>query len=388
MIPLQARTPVANWAPLSTDVLRVAGPREPVDRETAWHLKHGSRSGAALYLSDDPEQTGPGPTIFLPAALRHIDIGDVLIVPDDGQRLMVAWKNTATHNSLLLTERCDNYCIMCSQPPKERDDSYLYRRAKRIISLLPSSARSLGLTGGEPTTDPEAFLDLIEHCATDKPQLSVHVLSNGRKFADRAFTTRYGSIPLTDLMVGIPLYAAEPSLHDFVVQAPGAFNETVKGILNLAACGARIEVRVVVQHHTVPALADIATYIVRNLPFVDQVALMGLEMTGLARPNASIVWAEPNDYRDELRNAYGILQDGGVFTRIYNHPLCILDQELWPAAVQSISDWKNDFPEVCAPCEVKERCAGVFTTSGTRISKHLQPILGRETSVHRTPAAS
>lgn len=388
MIPLQGRTTVSYWAPLSTDVFRVAGPHEPVDRQTAWHLKHGTRYGAGLYVSDDPEEAGPGPTLHLPAALRHIDIGDVLVVPDDGQRLMVAWKSTATHNSLLLTERCDNYCIMCSQPPKDRDDSYLYRRAKHVISALPSSARSLGLTGGEPTTDPEAFLSLLEHCATEAPHLSVHVLSNGRRFADRAFATRYAGIPLADLMVGIPLYAAEPSLHDFVVQAHGAFNETVKGILNLASCGSRIELRVVVQHHTVPALADIATYIVRNLPFVDQVALMGLEMTGLARPNASIVWAEPNDYRDELRVAYRILRDAGVFTRIYNHPLCVLDQELWPAAVQSISDWKNDFPELCAPCAVKDRCAGVFTTSGGRVSKHLQPILDVEPTADQAQVAS
>lgn len=388
MIPLQGRTSVSNWAALPTDVWRVAGPHETIDHRVAWHLRNGPRAGAGLYLTDSESDVGPGPTLHVSAMLQHIDVGDVIVVPEDGQRLMVAWKSSATHNSLLLTERCDNYCIMCSQPPKNRDDSYLYVRAERIISALPSSARSLGITGGEPTIEPEAFFRLLGHCAAEAPHLSVHVLSNGRRFADPAFTGRYARIPLADVMVGIPLYGAEPSLHDFVVQARGAFSETVKGILQLASHGSRVELRVVVQKHTVPALCDIATYIVRNLPFVDQVALMGLEMTGLARPNASIVWAEPAEYRNELREAYTILSDAGVLTRIYNHQLCVLDEELWPAAVQSISDWKNDFPSLCDPCTVKESCAGVFTTSGARVSKHLHPIVDPDHLLGATAALS
>jgi His-Xaa-Ser system radical SAM maturase HxsC len=287
---------------------------------------------------------------------------------------MVAWLASAGHNILLLTELCDNYCIMCSQPPKERDDSYLYGRAERVISALPPMARSVGFTGGEPTVSPAAFLRLLEHCGRVAPDLSVHVLSNGRRFSDPGFARAYGGIRISDLMVGIPLYSSEPTLHDYIVQAPGAFDETVKGILNLGAQGSRVEIRVVVQQQTVPALAEIATFVARNLPFVDQVALMGLEMTGLAKPNAAIVWADPDDYRAELSRAYRLLNAAGIFTRIYNHQLCVVDEELWPAAVQSISDWKNDYPAVCEPCAVRDRCAGVFTTSGSRVSSHLHPI--------------
>lgn len=377
MIPVRARVRTSNWGTLKTDVWRVA---DPSDAHPGVAVRLTGPSDfpppptAGLYLSDS-ERVGPGPTIHLPEALRHVEPDDVLVVSDDGSRVMVAWKNAATHNSILLTERCDNFCIMCSQPPKERIDSYLYQRAERLISALPSSAPSIGFTGGEPTIEPAAFLHLLGHCAEDKPDLGVHVLSNGRAFADRSFTQNYSAIPIRDLMVGIPLYSSEPGLHDFVVQARGAFDETVKGILNLAASGSRIEIRVVLQRHTIPALTEIALFIARNLPFVDQVALMGLEMTGLARPNSSIVWADPADYRSEFRHAYKVLETAGIYTRVYNHQLCVLDPELWPAAVQSISDWKNDYPSLCTPCTVRDRCAGVFTTSGARVSSHLQPIV-------------
>lgn len=377
MIPLQGRTTVSKWARPHTDVWQVAGADEAgfAGKAVVVASDGSTPAGAGLYISARPEVAGPGPTVHVPAELGHIGAGDVLIVAEDGSRVGVAWEATATHNSILLTERCDHYCLMCSQPPKERDDSYLYDRAMRIVTAMPAGARAVSLTGGEPTIVPEAFFGLLEHINTSRPDLSTHILSNGRRFADAAFADRYARLAQRDVMVGIPLYAAEPSLHDYVVQSEGAFNETVRGVLNLVAAGAGVELRVVVQKANVAQLGELATFIARNLPFVNQVALMGLEMTGLARPNSDLVWVDPNDYRSELSEAYRRLTSTGVFTRIYNHQLCVLDRELWPAAVQSISDWKNDYPSLCEPCTVKDKCAGVFTTSGSRLSPSLQPIL-------------
>ncbi len=284
------------------------------------------------------------------------------------------WKNSARHNALLLTEQCDNYCLMCSQPPKDRDDVWLFDRARKVISLLPRDARALSLTGGEPTLHADALIGLLEHCKRVAPGLSLHLLSNGRRFADPQFTRRYAAVGLSDIMAGIPLYAPEPGLHDFIVQAAGAFNETMHGILNLASLGQAVEIRIVVQRHTVPVLAGLAAFIVRNLPFVAQVALMGLEMTGLARPNSPLVWADPADYQHELAAAVDILTTAGIATRIYNHQLCVLDRRLWPYAVRSISDWKNDYLDICRTCTVRDACGGVFATSGDRLSQHLHPL--------------
>ena len=316
----------------------------------------------------------PGPVLRLGPGLAHLDAGDIIHVPEDGRRVTVLWKNSARHNGLLLTEQCDNYCLMCSQPPKDRDDSWLFDRARKVISLLPEGARDLSLTGGEPTLHADALIGLLEHCKRVAPGLSVHLLSNGRRFADPEFTRRYAAVGLSDIMAGIPVYAPEPGLHDFIVQAAGAFGETVHGILNLASLGQAVEIRVVVQRHTVPVLPGLAAFIVRNLPFVAQVVLMGLEMTGLARPNSPLVWADPADYQRELAGAVDILATAGITTRIYNHQLCVLDRSLWPYAVRSISDWKNDYLDICRSCSVRDACGGVFTTSGNRLSQHLHPV--------------
>ena len=392
MLKLSGRTEAVGFTGMLTDdVWRVclpgdegadAGPGRPL----ACLVRGGQAAppgyGSYLTRGTEPGTAAlPGPTLRLGPELDHLDAGDIIHVPADGRRVTVLWKNSATHNGLLLTEQCDNYCLMCSQPPKDRDDSWLFDRARKVISLLPESARSLSLTGGEPTLHADALIGLLSHCVTAAPRLSIHLLSNGRRFADLGFARRYAAVGLPDIMAGIPVYAPEPGLHDFIVQAVGAFDETIHGILNLASLGQAVEIRVVVQRHTVPILAGLATFIARNLPFVAQVALMGLEMTGLARPNSAQVWADPADYQRELIEAVGILTTAGISTRIYNHQLCVLDRGLWPYAVRSISDWKNDYLDICRSCSVREACGGVFTTSGNRLSQHLRPIPGQFAAV-------
>ena len=87
------------------------------------------------------------------------------------------------------------------------------------------------------------------------------------------------------LTVGIPIYAVVDHVHDYVVQAKGAFDETVLGNPKLKDKEQRVEVRVVLHAITVPRIVETCTWIARNLPFVDHVALMGLENTGFAIAN-------------------------------------------------------------------------------------------------------
>ena len=377
MIRLSGRaTPVGLDGGIHPDVWRVC--RAGEDGTGAWACVSTSRDAPGdpnrIHLAPQPGVTAPAPGIQLGRGLAHVAEDDILHISPDGSRVSVLWKSTAVHNSLLLTEQCDNYCLMCSQPPKTRDDTWLFERAKQVVSLLPTTARSLGLTGGEPTLHANALIGLLEHCRDTAPWLQLHLLSNGRRFADISFSQRYAAVGLHDIMVGIPLYAPEPGLHDFIVQASGAFEETVHGILNLATLGQCIELRVVIQRHTVPVLGELAVFIARNLPFVDQVALMGLEMTGLARPNSAEVWIDPADYQAELADATFTLATAGIVTKIFNHQLCVLDEQLWPFAVRSISDWKNDYLDICDDCSVRDACGGVFATSGSRLSAALLPI--------------
>jgi His-Xaa-Ser system radical SAM maturase HxsC len=320
-----------------------------------------------------------------PAELDYLVKGDIISLSVDAGRINVIWRGGANANSLLLTERCDNYCLMCSQPPKTKNDDWLLEQAFDAISLMPQSAKEIGFTGGEPTFYGQRFIDLVKHVNMCLPSTALHILSNGRKFSDVGFTEKYASVANENTMVGIPIYGSEETLHDYVVQAKGAFNETVNGILNLGELGQMVELRVVLHKATAPQIVQIAEFICRNLPFVDQVALMGLEMMGLARGNFQHVWIDPVEYIEELAEAVQMLAANKIHTMVYNHQLCVLHHDIWQFAVKSISDWKNEYDTVCKSCEVVDVCGGFFHSAKYGSSKHIQPMTRKGYPIGKKP---
>jgi His-Xaa-Ser system radical SAM maturase HxsC len=207
------------------------------------------------------------------------------------------------------------------------------------------------------------------------PATSLHILSNGRRFVDLQFARAYAAIEHADVMLGIPIYSASSQTHDYIVQADGAFDETVRGILNLKTYGQQVEIRVVIHRLNYAHLPALAEFIARNLTFVDHVALMGLEMTGFAKANIDALWIDPVDYRQQLYEAAALLQDFGLPTSIYNHQLCTIDRRIWPLAVKSISDWKNEYRPECTSCVMHDRCGGFFATGRLRQSNYVRPVL-------------
>ena len=137
-----------------------------------------------------------------------------------------------------------------------------------------------------------------------------------------------------------------------LVQADGAYDETIRGILNLKRCSVRVEIRVVIHRHTYARLPALARFIARNLQFVDHVALMGLELMGFAKSNLEDLWIDPVEYQRELREATVALSMAHIRTSIYNHQLCVLDPDIRRFAVRSISDWKNEYMPECNGCEL------------------------------------
>jgi His-Xaa-Ser system radical SAM maturase HxsC len=313
------------------------------------------------------------PTIVLPTAYTYLGDGDVIRISPHRRAIRVLFRRSSAHNSILLTEQCNNYCIMCSQPPKKADDSWIIDHVLRAIPLIDPDAKELMLTGGEPTLLGEDLMRILEACKSWLPRTAIHILSNGRRYADDAFARRYAEVKHPDLVVGIPLYSDLSSVHDYVVQADGAFDETIRGILNLKRLDQRVEVRVVIHKQTYDRLPQLADFLVRNLLFVDHVALMGLEITGFTRPNLKDLWIDPFDYQDQLDRAVSILAAYKMNVSIYNHQLCVLKAPLWRFARKSISDWKNEYMPECTGCTKRGDCGGFFSSARLRYSDHIRP---------------
>jgi His-Xaa-Ser system radical SAM maturase HxsC len=357
----------------STD--RAAGDKDAalVMREADWAAAHAKGYKLAVSRVERPIDN-PLPYLRLPAEFADLSAGDVLRVQPDGARVRVLYRSRSRHNFFLVTERCNNYCLMCSQPPKAVDDGWLLDEIAETLPLVDRATPSLTFTGGEPLTEWRRFIDVLGRTRDLLPDTTVHVLTNGRAFAQPQISRAWADLRHPRLSAGIPLYAAVDHIHDYVVQAAGAFDETVLGILRLKDQGQRVELRIVLHAITAPRLRETCRWIARNLPFVDHVALMGLENTGFAIANDATLWIDPADYQPELAASVDLLSTAGVRVSVYNLPLCVLDPAVRPFSVQSISDWKNAYAPECDGCTARNVCAGFFSTGRPKFSRAIRPI--------------
>ncbi len=297
----------------------------------------------------------------------HFRSGDVIVLHPKTGFVRTIFRPDSPQNALFITDRCNSNCLMCSQPPKDHDDTQQSLDLNlQLIPYLPTDLTYLGITGGEPTLLGKDLFRILTALKSRLPDTDIHMLTNGRTFARRAFTADFAQVAPSRFSVGIPLYSDSATEHDHIVQAKSAFDQTVIGIHELARAGVVTEIRIVLHRLTIPRLRNLAEYICRNFPFVVHVALMGLEPTGYAPRNWKELWIDPVDYQTELEDTVEIFSTRGLNLSIYNSQLCLLRRSLWRYARKSISDWKNIYLPECEACSVFERCGGFFK-SGERL---------------------
>lgn len=275
-----------------------------------------------------------------------------------------AFRPAANDNALFVTERCNNRCVMCCQPPSTADDvDRLMRLNLRRLSEAPAEMETLAVTGGEPTLLGERLVELLEAVRAKLPNTDIHLLSNGRRFADAEYCHRVCLAAGQRLVVGVPFHSDYGPDHDRIAGARNAYNETMLGLYNLAMQGACIELRIVMNGLNYTRFPQMSRFIHKNLSFVGWTAFMGMERVGLASSNSATCWIEPLRYMEQLREAVLFLDGWRHEVSIYNLPLCLLPEALHRFAARSISEWKNYFPALCEGCRLKGGCCGLFSTS-------------------------
>jgi len=300
-------------------------------------------------------------TIWNPLLDKWTNHGDIALLNGRGQVRVVLCKS-ANANTLLVTERCDNLCLFCSQPPRDVDDTVLFAyAAQSIVSFRSSDV--IGISGGEPLFDKKAILNFFKILNEFNDKTPLHILSNGRAFKDINFTENFKEAALKrKIEIGIPLYSTSSRTHDYLVNSKGAWNDTIKGLINAGNRGIPIELRVIPTQANFSELSSIVEMALTCFNSITRVSIMNLEQTGWAKKNWKNLYLKPELYCDELQEACLLGDRFGVDISLFNYPLCHISEELYKFAKKSISDWKNSFPADCEYCTIKSDCGGFFSS--------------------------
>ena len=314
-----------------------------------------------------------GSFVFKPKQVDHFD-GDVILGSPSQGKIQRLFRANSRFNSFLLTERCDQLCLMCSQPPRNVNDSWRYRICLEAIKLTPAES-TLVLTGGEPTIYKNEFLNLLESISEERPDIHLHVLSNAQHIKESDLPTLRRIHEKLDILWGIPLYATEPALHDKIVDKQGAYETLMPALYLMASAHAKIELRTVVTSLNSLELPLLAKFIHKNLSFISHWAIMAMEPTGFAKAHLKQLIFDHSIAPQPIHRALDLAKLLNIQARLFNFPLCTIGEHYRNHCAKSISDWKQKYLDPCNHCSQKVHCCGFFEWYGPNSAwENINPI--------------
>lgn len=287
--------------------------------------------------------------------------GDVVEISQDGEIHLI--HNGSSPNALIyVTNQCNSNCIMCPDSVKVRtkENTITFSYLMEYISLLPSDLLHVDITGGEPTLLKYQLPVLIEKIFEQAENVEILMLSNGRSFADYAYTASLIPFSKKQFKIEIPIHSANPQTHDLIAGCSGSFLQTMQGISQLLKIGIEVGIRIVVSKMNYEELDDIIQLICNEFPKIRYVNFMGMEVLGNAWKNRDCVWIELDELKPYIQHAIEKSFSLGIQPILYNFPLCLFDKKYWYCYRNSITGYKIRYFEQCDLCSEKQKCGGFF----------------------------
>lgn len=311
-----------------------------------------------------PDKKELGLNIEVSELIEELNNYDVYEIWQDGT-LRQIYDVTSIDNYFYVTGKCNSNCIMCPSADysrknaNEADIQSLIELAKHI----PTDTRHLTITGGEPFMAGKDIFELISFLRDKYEMTEFLILTNGRIFAVEEYARLlWENIP-QKCIIGIPVHGSCADTHDAITRVAGSFRQTIVGIKRLLSLNIRVELRLVVSNLNLHDFDSLTDLIIKELPTVEYVSVMAMEMTGNAFLNRKQVWVPYREAFLSIVDAIRRLINNGIDVKLYNFPLCTVKKEFWTLCEKSISPDKVRYDEKCRNCSYKNACGGVFAGS-------------------------
>jgi MoaA/NifB/PqqE/SkfB family radical SAM enzyme len=213
---------------------------------------------------------------------------------------------------------CNNNCRFCVQADNKCRGNRTFEEIKK--DLIESKQRCSGvvLTGGEVTIRSD-FFEIVK-LAKELGYETIQIQTNGRMFSSLDFCKKVVEAGANEFSPALHGYCAEQ--HDFLTNAPGSFNQTVKGIKNLKSLNQRIITNTVISKSNYATLPKIAHLLVKL--DVNQFQFAFVHPMGNAQKNFNNIVPNMNLVKPYLHRALQIGLDAGKKAMAEAMPYCFM----------------------------------------------------------------
>lgn len=254
---------------------------------------------------------------------------------------------------LFFQNACESRCFFCAAPggvnAPAPDDVTPDARVRTWLDDARSVALERILIGGtEPVLHP-SFGRALEVLAAEHPGVPIELMTSGLRLSDGDAAARLRALGVTT--VAVPLYAADPSVHDAIVGTPGAHERVTCGLDAARAAGIEVLVHTLAVDRVLPGLGALAA--LTRARWGTRLAI------GVSRPKAGVwSWKDESPTFDVLARAIE-----GLDVALVGLPLCIAPSHPRDAA-RTIELYfrttRTTYGEGCGACSLRSRCPGVL----------------------------
>jgi His-Xaa-Ser system radical SAM maturase HxsC len=282
-------------------------------------------------------------------------------------------KNIRNENGIhviSLTQRCNNFCVMCYEPHLFQNHPSFEELKEQILSL--KNPQEIYLSGGEPTIRND-LAEIILFIKKTFPSIKVNLITNGRMFFYKDFTKKIKKTKIDRIITEI--HGSNAEIHDSITQVKGSFHQTIEGINNIISEGLNLELRIVINKLNYKDLENIAVFICDNFKNISNVVFFPINIWGNAYKNLDKVVNTFTDAKQYLESALDIL-DSKFNIKLFHYPFCVIDKKYWKF-VQGVTTDTNRlmFVDSCDSCIMKNKCPMIWKTYVVNIGeKEFKPI--------------
>lgn len=287
--------------------------------------------------------------------------GDIIQISNGQVHLL--YDGVEHYGTIFITNHCNSNCIMCPDSDKFRSlkSGYNLQHILDFIALLSDDEiEGMDITGGEPTLITYDLPVILKAVYKKGFHIPVMLLSNGRSFADRKYTSLFQPFAKQGFYVEIPIHGSTVQLHEEITRGVGGFRQTMAGIHNLIQNGIMVGIRTVVTKLNYNDLKNIIHLVHEEFPEILYINIMGMECLGNAYANRDKVWIEFEKSKEVIEEAAEECVRLGIEPRLYNFPLCLFQEKFWGCYRKSITPGKVRYKEECKGCRLKSECGGFF----------------------------